>query len=147
MIITIKIRMKNTEEQLLRWMLRHPNLVLRLQETGWQKGGRRFSPKQISLLFDCIGPPWAPLKERTEIQISIRFQSYIFGFPIIYLWSFIPISLKVHSYIFDLSNIYLWKQDQVSFKNALLSLGNVSYTKLKHRHVLMQNKFQYDNNT
>ena len=83
MIITIKIRMKNTEEipvksyslselsqlysptlslsaatkQLLRWMLRHPNLIPRLHETGWQKGQRRFSSKQISLLFDCIGPP------------------------------------------------------------------------------------------
>ncbi len=173
MIITIKIRMKNTEEipvksyslselsqlfspslslsattkQLLRWMLRHPNLVLRLQETGWQKGGRRFSPKQIPLLFDCIGPPWAPLKERTEIQISFRFQSYIFEVSILYLWLSNPISLKFHSYIFESSFLYLWKQDPASFKNALLALGNVPFTKLKHRHVLMQNKFQYDNNT
>ncbi|WP_394333147.1 DUF4248 domain-containing protein [Macellibacteroides fermentans] len=38
-------------------MLRHPNLVSRLQETGWQKGQRRFSPKQIALLFECLGPP------------------------------------------------------------------------------------------
>jgi len=44
-------------KQLLRWMLRHPNLVPRLQETGWQKGQRRFSPKQIALLFECLGPP------------------------------------------------------------------------------------------
>ena len=83
MTIAIKIRMKNTEEipvksyslselsqlysptlslsaatkQLLRWILRHPNLIHRLHETGWQKGQRRFSSKQISLLFDCIGPP------------------------------------------------------------------------------------------
>ena len=44
-------------KQLLRWMLRHPNLVSRLQETGWQNGQRRFSPKQIALLFECLGPP------------------------------------------------------------------------------------------
>ncbi len=44
-------------KQLLRWMLRHPNLVSRLQETGWQKGQRRFRPKQIALLFECLGPP------------------------------------------------------------------------------------------
>ena len=44
-------------KQLLRWMLRHPNLVSRLQEAGWQKGQRRFSPKQIALLFECLGPP------------------------------------------------------------------------------------------
>ena len=44
-------------KQLLRWMLRHPNLVSRLQEIGWQKGQRRFSPKQIALLFECLGPP------------------------------------------------------------------------------------------
>ncbi|MFV0270259.1 MAG: DUF4248 domain-containing protein, partial [Macellibacteroides fermentans] len=44
-------------KQLLRWMIRHPNIIPRLHETGWQKGQRRFSPKQISLLFDCIGPP------------------------------------------------------------------------------------------
>gem|GEM_PF-1500489 len=72
MIIAIKIRMKNTEEipvksyslselsqlysptlslsaatkQLLRWMLRHPNLIPRLHETGWQKGQRRSVPNK-----------------------------------------------------------------------------------------------------
>ena len=54
-------------KQLLRWMLRHPNLVSRLQETGWQKGQRRFSPKQIALLFECLGPPSVLLKERFEM--------------------------------------------------------------------------------
>ena len=44
-------------KQLLRWMGRHPNLITRLKEAGWQKGQRRFSPKQISVLFDCLGAP------------------------------------------------------------------------------------------
>ena len=44
-------------KQLLRWMERHPNLIPRLQADGWKKGQRRFSPKQISVLFDCLGAP------------------------------------------------------------------------------------------
>ena len=110
MTIAIKIRMKNTEEipvksyslselsqlysptlslsaatkQLLRWMLRHPNLVSRLQETGWQKGQTVQFQTNLSAVR-LHRATLSTLKERTEIQISIRFQSYIFGFPIIYL--------------------------------------------------------------
>ncbi|MDD3507590.1 MAG: DUF4248 domain-containing protein [Parabacteroides sp.] len=43
--------------QLRSWVAKHPTLLSLLHQDGWQKGGRRLTPRQVSILFDCLGCP------------------------------------------------------------------------------------------
>lgn len=47
----------SASKQLLRWIIRHPTLSIRLRNEGWQKGIRRLTPKQVECIFDCLGEP------------------------------------------------------------------------------------------
>ena len=48
---------ENARRNLLRWIAMNPELQERLQQSGYHKEQRYFTPGQVSILYEILGEP------------------------------------------------------------------------------------------
>lgn len=58
MLYNPTLQPESAGKALIRWIKLNRGLTAALQEAGWRKGQRKFTPLQSQQIFDFLGEPW-----------------------------------------------------------------------------------------